>query len=140
MINEKTESVTHIVSACSIFDKSQYRKPHDKVGPSRTGCCERIITYNAVTSGTHTHTPQSVYIKECKILWDFNNQTDKVTEYMRPDKVCIDKLNRECQIIDFAIPGDKSLSPAIPGLKNKCTESLECQGSCRTGSYRCSLN
>ena len=59
---------------------------------------------------------------------------------MQPDKVCIDKLNRECQIIDFAIPGDKSLSPAIPGLKNKCRESLECQGSCRTGSYRCSLN
>ena len=59
---------------------------------------------------------------------------------MQPDKVCIDKLNRECQIIDFAIPGDKSLSPAIPGLKNKCTESLGCQGSCRTGSYRCSLN
>ena len=60
MINEKTESVTHIVSACSILDKSQYRKCHNKVGPSHTGCCERSITYNAVTSGTHTHHNQSI--------------------------------------------------------------------------------
>ena len=32
LCNEKTESMTHIVSACSILAKSQYRKRHDKVG------------------------------------------------------------------------------------------------------------
>ena len=30
--NEKTERITHIVSAYSIFAESQYRKRHDKVG------------------------------------------------------------------------------------------------------------
>ena len=30
--NEKTESRAHIVSACSVLAKSQYRKRHDKVG------------------------------------------------------------------------------------------------------------
>ena len=32
LCNEKTESITQSLSACSILDKSQYRKRHDKVG------------------------------------------------------------------------------------------------------------
>ena len=58
------------------------------LGPTCIGCCVRSITYNAVTSGTHTHTPQSVQENdEYKILWDFNIQTDKVIEHRRPDIV-----------------------------------------------------
>ena len=30
LCNEKTESITHIMSACSIFAKSQYTELHDK--------------------------------------------------------------------------------------------------------------
>ena len=90
-----------------------------RLGPTCTGCCVRSIAYNTVTSGTnththththsqtHTHTPQSVQRNdEYKILWDFNIRTDKVIEGRLPDIVCINKQNRECQIIDFAIPGD----------------------------------
>ena len=43
-----------------------------------------------------------------KILWDFNIQKDKVIEHRRSDIVCINKQTRECQIIDFAIPGDQN--------------------------------
>ena len=32
LCNKKTEIITHIVSACSVLTKSQYRKRHDKVG------------------------------------------------------------------------------------------------------------
>ena len=32
LCNEKTESITHSVSECSILAKNQYRKRHDKVG------------------------------------------------------------------------------------------------------------
>ena len=59
-----------------------------------TCCCVRSVIYNAVTSGTHK--PQSVQENDkYKTLWDFNIQT-----------VCINKPKTECQIIDFAIPGD----------------------------------
>ena len=30
--NEKTESITDIMRACSVLAKSQYRKSHDKIG------------------------------------------------------------------------------------------------------------
>ena len=59
----------------------------------------------------HTHKPQSVQENgEYKILWDFNIQTDKVIEHRRPYIVCINKLKRERQIIDFAIPCDQNIA------------------------------
>ena len=80
-----------------------------RLGPTYTGCCVRNITYNTVTSGAHT--PQSV--QKCgkyKILWDFSIQTDKVIEHRPPDIICINKQKAECQIIDFAIPGDQNIA------------------------------
>ena len=119
LCNVKTDSITHIVSACSILAKSQYRNAITRLEHACTGCCVRSITYNAVTSGKHTHTnththththsytPQSIQQNDkYKILWNINIQTDKVIDHRRPDIVFINKLKRECQIIDFAIPGD----------------------------------
>ena len=38
-------------------------------------------------------------------MWDFSIQTDHVTEARRPDLVVVDKKERSCKIIDFAVPG-----------------------------------
>ena len=106
--NEKTESITHIVSACSILARSQYRKCHDKIGTYvQWLLCRK---YHLLCSDKwYTHKPQSVQENdEHKILWDFNIQTNKITEHRRPDIVCINKQKRERQIIDFAIPGDQN--------------------------------
>ena len=89
--NEKTESITHTVNACSILAKSQYRKRHDKVGIYvHWLLCKK---YHLQCSDTwYTRKPQSVQENdEYKILWDFNIQTDKVIEHRRPDIVCINK-------------------------------------------------
>ena len=39
-------------------------------------------------------------------MWDFSIQTDHVVEARRPDLVVVDKKDRSCKIIDFAVPGD----------------------------------
>ena len=36
LCKEKVESVTHIVSSCSVLDGNQYRKRHDKLGKKYT--------------------------------------------------------------------------------------------------------
>ena len=41
-----------------------------------------------------------------KLLWDFNIQTDKVTEARQPDLVLVEQEKKECQIIYIAIPLD----------------------------------
>ena len=54
--------------------------------------------------------PESVLENEdYKILWDFSIQTDHVIEAWRPDLVAVDKNERICKIIDFAVPGDSRI-------------------------------
>ena len=40
-------------------------------------------------------------------MWDFNIQTDHVIEARRPDLFVVDKEEKSCKIIDFAVPGDR---------------------------------
>ena len=42
-------------------------------------------------------------------MWDFRIQTDHVIQAQRPDLVVVDKKERSCKIIDFAVPGDSKI-------------------------------
>ena len=42
-------------------------------------------------------------------MWDFSIQTDHVIEVRRPDLFVVDKKDRSCKIIDFAVPGDSRI-------------------------------
>ena len=42
-------------------------------------------------------------------MWDFSIQTDHVIEARRPDLVVVDKKERSCKIIDFAVTGDSRI-------------------------------
>ena len=54
--------------------------------------------------------PESVLENEdYKILWDLSIQTHHVIEARRPDLVVVDKKERSCKIIDFAVPGDSRI-------------------------------
>ena len=58
----------------------------------------------------YEYEPESVLENEdYKILWDFSIQTDHVIEARRPDLVVVDKKERSCKIIDFAVPGDSRI-------------------------------
>ena len=42
-------------------------------------------------------------------MWDFSIQSDHVIEARKPDLVVVDKKERSCKIIDFAVPGDSRI-------------------------------
>ena len=42
-------------------------------------------------------------------MWDVSIQTDHVIEAWRPDLVVVEKKERSCKIIDFAVPGDSRI-------------------------------
>lgn len=44
-----------------------------------------------------------------KILWDSQKQTDHVIETRRPDMIVVEKSNKCCKIIDYAIPDDRRI-------------------------------
>ena len=59
------------------------------------------------TDKWYEHEPQPVTESEkFKILWDFTVQTDHIVEARRPDMMIIDKDNKLCLIVDFAVPSD----------------------------------
>ena len=42
-------------------------------------------------------------------MWDFIIETDHVIEVRGPDLVVVDKNERSCKIIDFAVAGNRGL-------------------------------
>ena len=66
-----------------------------------------------------------------KILQDFSIQTDHDIEAQRPDLAVVDKMDRSCKIINFAVPGDsriegKEKDRKISRLGKGVTEDMEC--------------
>ena len=107
---------------CSILAKSQYRKRHDKIGTYvHQLLCKKY--YLQCSDKWYIHKPQSVQENEeyNKVLFDFNIQTDKVTEHRRPTQF-VSTIKRECQIIDFAIPGDQNIAMKEQEKIEKCQD------------------
>ena len=52
-------------------------------------------------------------------MWDFSIQTDHVIEARRPKLVVVDKVERSCKIIDFAVPGDSRIEEKEKGKIEK---------------------
>ena len=64
-----------------------------------------------VTERWYEHQPDTVSENDrCKLLWDFDVQTDHVIQARRPDVIVIDKEKKECKIIEFAMPYDSRVN------------------------------
>ena len=83
--------------------------------------CEDMITWHAIYIGNYVkgggferaskwyeQKPEGVLENEnCKLLWDFTIQCDRMVEARRPDIVFVDKKKkREIKILDVAVPSD----------------------------------
>ena len=62
----------------------------------------------------------------------FSIQTDHVIEAWRPDFVVVDKIEKSCKIIDFAVPGDSRIEEKEKDERKRSrpgkgvTEDMEC--------------
>ena len=58
----------------------------------------------------YEHEPESVLPNDdYNLMWDFSIQTDHVIEAQRRYLVVVDKKERSCQIVHFAVPGDSRI-------------------------------
>ena len=109
MCRKVDESIDHIVTGCSKLAQKEYKRRHDNLGKIVHWKLARECNFEAGDKW-YEHEPQSVLENEdYKILWDFSIQTDHVIEAWRPDLVVVDKKERSCKIIDFAVPGDSRI-------------------------------
>ena len=125
------ESIDHIVTGCSKLAQKEYKRKHDNLGNIVHWKLARKCNFQAGYKW-HEYEPESALENEdYKILWDFSIQTDHVIEARRPDLVVVDKKERSCKIIDFAVPGDsrieeKQKDRKISRLGKGVTEDMEC--------------
>ena len=109
MCRKVDESIDHIVSGCSKLAQKEYKRRDDNLGKIVHWKLAWKCNFEAGDKW-YEHEPESVLENEdYKILWDFSIQTDHVIETQRPDLVVIDKKERSCTIIDFAVPGDSRI-------------------------------
>ncbi|CAB4022312.1 Hypothetical predicted protein [Paramuricea clavata] len=106
LCGEKGEHITHLISECKKLAQKEYKRRHDNVA--------RIVHWKLCglfqlekAEKWYEHQPNGVIESDnVKILWDFNIQCDHVIECRRPDIVVVLKKEKECKIIDIAVPGD----------------------------------
>ena len=109
MCRKVDESIDHTVSGCSKLAQKEYKRRHDNLGKIVHWKLGRKCNFEAGDKW-YEHEPESVLENEgYKILRDFSIQTDHVTEARRPDLVVVDKKERSCKVIDFAVPGDSRI-------------------------------
>ena len=109
MCRKVDRSIGHIVTGCSKLAQKEYKRRQDNLGKIVHWKLARKYNFE-VGDKYYEHEPEKVLENEdYKILWDFSIQIDHVIEARRPDLVVVDKKERICKIIDFAVPGDSSL-------------------------------
>ena len=102
------ESIDHIVSGCNKLSQ-EYKRRHDNLGKIVHWKLAKKCNFEAGDKW-YEHEPESVLENEdYKILWNFSIQTDHVIEAWRPDLVVVDKKERSCKILDFAVSGDSRI-------------------------------
>ena len=109
MCRKVDESIDHIVSGCSKLAQKEYKRRHDNLGKIVHWKLARKCNFEAGDKW-YEHEPESVSEnKDCRILWDYSIHTDHVIEARRPNLVVVDKKERSCKIIDFAVRGDSRI-------------------------------
>ena len=103
------ESIDHIVSGCSKLAQKEDKRRRDNLGKIVYWKLARKCNFEAGEKW-YEHEPENVLENEdYKILWYFSIQTDHVIEAWRADLVVVEKNERSCKIIDFAVPGDSRI-------------------------------
>ena len=113
------ESTDHIVSGCSKLGQKEYKRRHDNLGKRVHWKLARKCNFKAGDKW-YEHEPENVLENDdYKILSDFSIQTNRVIEARKPDMVAVDKKDRSCKIIDFAVPGDSRIEEKEKDKKEK---------------------
>ncbi len=108
MCKDKDETVNHLLSECSKLAQREYKRRHDNVANviHWSLCKKHDLPHKENWYQHNASKTQILENDECKILWDFNIQTDHVIEHRRPDIVVVEKKEGRAIIIDIAVPGD----------------------------------
>ena len=103
------ESMGHIVSVCCKLAQKECKRRHDNLGKIVHWKLARKCNFEAGDKWYEHESERVLEYEDYKILWDFSIQTDHAVEAWRPNLLVVNKKERSCKIIDFAVPGDSRI-------------------------------
>ena len=89
--------------------QKKYKRRHDNLGEIVHWKFARKCKFQAGDKWYENELESILENEDYEILSDFSIQTDHVIEDWRPDLIVVDKKERSCKIIDFAVPGDSRI-------------------------------
>lgn len=111
--DDKTETIDHLVSGCSILTPGEYKNRHDRVGQYLHWKICRHFSINTKDNWYEHHPEPVTEGQDVTILWDFPIHTDRTIQANRPDIVVKDKKNNNCLLIDMSVPSDRNVSAKV---------------------------
>ena len=106
----KSETISHILSGCDTLAKKEYLDRHNGVAQYvHHAICQNFQIETC--KKWHVHKPPEItMLKDVEILYDTPLTTDRPHVFNRPDIVVRDKKNKKCFIIDVSCPNDINVS------------------------------
>ena len=91
LCGDRDETINHIISKCSKLAQKEYKAWHDWVGKViHWEMCKKFKFDHA--NKWYIHNPEPVLENDtCKLLWDFDIQTDHLISAWRPGLIIINK-------------------------------------------------
>ena len=123
LCDDRDETTNHIISECSKLAQKEYNTRHEWVGMVKHWELWKKLKYDH-TNKCNMHNPESFLENEMhKLYWNFEIQTDRHISARRPDLIIIiNKKERTCRIVDFAVPADHRVKLKGCEKRDKCLD------------------
>jgi len=108
--NQQDETISHIISGCTVLAPKEYTERHNKVASYiHWMMCKKLKI--DTSDKWYEHKPEKVIKNEkITILYDMPIITDRKIAANRPDIVYHDKSNKVCFLIDVSVPDDSNIA------------------------------
>ena len=137
LCGDRDETINHIISECSKFAQKEHKTWHDWVGKVIHWEMCRKFKFDH-TNKWYMHSPVPVLENNTYgLLWDFDIQMDHLISARRPDLIIINKKQRACKIVNFAVPADHRIKMKECEKKDKYLDLVRELKNC--GTYRWQL-
>ena len=105
----KEETISHIVSGCTMLAGTKYTNRHDRIGTYLHWCILKDLGHE-ICDDWWKHVPtQSTECGDITVMWDFSLITDKRIPANRPDITIHDRKTRTATLIDVSVPIDTNI-------------------------------